>query len=194
MTDSTGRMLPSALIPFCIYQNDDTPFGQAINKLSMTTCVDFQPIVLDGQLCYSLNMSKSGTKETKSGQNNGLLLYIDPTNLQIENKEESPFRIFIHTLSPQTLGGSGLYALNSLKRMTGTESFLDLPEHKKECQLDSTEDCLAEKLLAEIKRNCFCIPWHLTRSSKDKVIMFLFFIFNLIRRDTHTVDWTKSPV
>ena len=170
LTDQSGRMLPSALIPFCIYQSDEAAFGQTIKGINMTACSDFQPTVLDGQLCYSLNMSKSGTKESKSGMKNGLLLVIDPNSLHIENKEENSFRIYVHTLSQHTIGGSGAYALTSLKKMTGTKSFLDLPEYKKECQVGSTEDCLAEKLIAEVKAHCLCIPWHLTRSSKDKVI------------------------
>ena len=173
LSDQIGRMLPSALIPFCIYQSDEAAFGQTIKGVNMTACADFQPLILDGQLCYSLKMSRSGTKETKSGISNGLLLLIDPNNLQIKNREENNFRMYIHTLSQHTIGGSGVYALTSLKKMTGTQSFLDLPEQKKECQVGSTEDCLAEKLIAEIKDHCFCIPWHLTRSSKDKVIKFL---------------------
>ena len=163
-------MLPSALIPFCIYQSDNTAFGQTIKGTNMTACSDFKPIVLDGQLCYSLNLAKSGTKKTKSGKSNGLFLVIDPNSLQMEYKEKNPFRIFINTLSPHTLGGPGIYALSALKKMTGTQNFLDLPEHKKDCRVGSTEECLAETLIAEIKSQCHCVPWQLAKKSTNKVI------------------------
>ena len=81
--------------------------------LNMTICDKFEADVQNGQLCYSLNMSKLGGEPTLAGKENGLFLVIDPNNIGISDKslngqtKEDGFRIHIDTLYQQTLYGPG---------------------------------------------------------------------------------------
>ena len=71
--DEEGKLPPSALVPFCSYQGDDDLLGQERPELdNLIICDKFKPTILEGQLCYSLDIVKLGEKGTKSGKNNGL--------------------------------------------------------------------------------------------------------------------------
>ena len=76
--DSTAS--PSALIPFCSFNSDIK--GKVMSKFSFPVCDLFDPVVLDGKLCYQMDMAKKLPKEN-TVQGNGLVLIIDA------NKERS---------------------------------------------------------------------------------------------------------
>ena len=59
----------------------------------------------------------------------------DKMNKDATTKEQRNFKIYIHTLAQSTAYGPGSYAMSSLKKMTGTKSFLQLPE-KQNCNQD----------------------------------------------------------
>ena len=57
-----------------------------------------------------------------------------------KNKQET-FKVYIHTLSPFTAYGPGAFAMSTLKRMTGTTSFMELPENRKKCAVHNRQEC-----------------------------------------------------
>ena len=75
--------------------------------------------------------------------------------------------IFLDTLAPFSGNEEGNYAMTGLKWMSGTESFLELSNEEKECQIESFDECQREK----VKETCQCVPWQLmfNESQKDQV-------------------------
>ena len=174
--DKEGNLPPSALVPFCSYQGDNSLIGQEISQLdNLTVCDKFQPTILEGQLCYSLDIAQLGGKQAKSGKSNGLFLLLDPNPYQLnvtdKNVEENlSFKVFINTLAQYTTFGPGSYGMSALKKMTGTKSFEQLPDHQKRCLVHNREECQTEKYLDQIKRKCECVPWALqTNQGKIQV-------------------------
>ena len=77
------------------------------------------------------------------------------------NEEENVARIHLHTLSPFTDYRNGSYAMSALKKMTGTDGFLGLPDSAKKCQLETFEECNSRKYVDRIGTSCHCTPWAL---------------------------------
>ena len=190
LIDSTRSLTPAALIPFCAYQTNMTLLGQTRQDLSFTVCSKFKPSVLEGQLCYSLNLSNIKTQvKTKLS----LILLLDPSsttysqdptkntdfndktkggsylNLDPLSHSSRNARIFLNTLASYTNYRAGSYAMFGLKKMTGTDDFLNLPESVKKCQIESFEDCNVRTYLKEIQAKCNCIPWAFSSALKHKV-------------------------
>ena len=57
LIDSSGSLTPAALIPFCAYQTNMTLLGQTRQDLPFPVCSQFQPVLFEGQLCYSLDLA-----------------------------------------------------------------------------------------------------------------------------------------
>ena len=172
--DYQGELPPSALIPFCSYQGESTLLGQRRPELNnITVCDKFEPSIQEGQLCYSLDISKVVNKSSKVEKPDGLWILVDPNpyalNASSENKPE--FKVFVHTLASYTAFGPGKYAMNALKKMSGTESFKQLPENQKMCQNHNREECETAKFLDQVEMNCDCVPWGLvTDINKEMVV------------------------
>ena len=137
---------------------------------NITVCDKFQPTILEGQLCVSLGVAELKEYPTKSGKSNGLLLLLDTKPYQLIEKDRnfrgskvsSPkFKVFVNTLAQYTSFGPGSYAMNSLKKMTGTKSFRQLLDSQKKCKVHNREDCQTEKYLAQVQKQCKCMPWAL---------------------------------
>ena len=77
--------------------------------------------------------------------------------------------IFLDTLAPFSGNEEGNYVMTGLKWMSGTESFLELSNEEKECQIESFDECQREK----VKETCQCVPWQLmfNESQKDQVAL-----------------------
>ena len=169
--DEEGNLPPSALVPFCSYQGNNDLLGHERPELdNLTICDKFRPTILEGQRCYSLDIAKLVEKPTKSGKTNGLFLLLDPnpyqqnnteTNVKGLNKGDQSFKLHIHTLAQYSTFGPGSYGMSSLKRMTGTESFQQLPDHQKKCLVHNREECQTRKYLDQVQRECNCSPWAL---------------------------------
>ena len=177
--DSDGNLPPSALVPFCSYQEERNILGEERYELqNLTLCDKFEPNILEAQLCYSLNVAKLARKPTKTGKKNGLFLLLDPnpfpmkSNLvKADRNSNEMFKVYIQTLAGHTAFGPGAYSMNTLKRMTGKPSFYQLPNCQKECQVHSREKCQTEMFLSQVKSNCSCVPWSLTTTNSNiKVI------------------------
>ena len=137
----------------------------------MTVCNKFQPTILEGQLCYTLNIAKLRENPgilTKSGKQNGLFLLLDPKPYHLNRVDESiessevydqNFKVFIHTLAQYKTFGPGSAAMSTLKKMTGTKSFKQLPGFQRKCLVHNREECQTQKYLDQVQTECNCMPW-----------------------------------
>lgn len=160
LEDSRGRLLPKALIPFCSYQ------GNILGKRhqNFTFCDKFQPSVMNGQLCYSLNLSQAVKAKSKSGVRNSVVLVLDqPNSFVFKSKKNSASTIHLDTLGGFNDSRPGKYYMSALKKMTGTDAFMSLSDAKKECQLESYNDCKMRNMFAELQYECNCVPWELAK-------------------------------
>ena len=100
--------------------------------------------MLEGQLCYSLNLTKIQKEKSSKGKRAGLVLVLDqgiqndehlqtkrfmdyptiPLDLEASEVDGGTARIYLNTLSSFTDYRAGSYGMHALKKMTGTQSFL----------------------------------------------------------------------
>ena len=183
--DKKGQLPPSALVPFCSYQGESNMLGHKRPELdNLTTCDKFEPTILEGQLCYSINIARIEKRQTEAGKTKGLFLLLDPSPYQIQDDERSvdvnegnrhqTFKVYIHTLAPFTGYGHGAFAMSTLKSMKGTKSFEALPNNQKKCAVHNREECQTEKFFSQVKANCSCVPWSLTMNERGNGQVTLF--------------------
>ena len=150
---------------------------------NLTICDKFEPTILEGQLCYSIDIARIEKKQTESGKTKGLFLLLDPSPYQIQDDEKGvdaegnkhqTFKVYIHTLAPFTTYGPGAFAMSTLKSMTGTKSFEELPNNLKKCAVHNREECQTEKLFSQIKANCSCVPRYPTMNDERKAQVTFF--------------------
>ena len=77
----------------------------------------------------------------------------------VTNMKKSSATIFIHTIAQFKGHGSGGYVMTAVKKMVGTEAFLDLPDDKKQCQQEVFEQCVERNFQTQAKEKCGCLPW-----------------------------------
>ena len=167
-------MSASAFIPFCMYQSkflatlDEDIFVQ---NMSFPVCTLFKPTLLEGQLCYKLDLQK----ESGQGKKNELLLLLDynkelsiqpnvgssdidrSANMYLDTIDTEQFeaKIHINTLSNATKFGGGSYKMTVVKRMTTKPDFLKMPFKNRNCEVEEYKDCKTRNLID----NCKCVPW-----------------------------------
>ena len=165
-----NKPMPSALIPFCLYQYENLGKAKTISGSKYLACDSFEPSIIDGRLCYSLKDELK--RPTKQGKMNGLILMIDPAKTMDE--ESSSFKLYLHTLSGYTGSSAGSYALDSLKQMIGTAGFMSLPDDQKRCQIELYEDCQRSKFVGQLQETCGCIPWAISGYKHTKQVRLKF--------------------
>ena len=156
--------LKAPLNNFCSSEGHSSILGKEMPELGgFPTCDQFEITIMDGQPCYSLDVSKKVKDPTKLGKNNGLLLLLDPFPYQLmESKMDGQsFKVYIHTVSQFTAYGPGTYSMTVLKKTTGTKKFLQLPDDRKKCSDHKREECQTQAYLDQIQRECKCVPWAL---------------------------------
>ena len=135
-----------------------------------TVCDKFHSTILEGQLCFTLDIDELKKYPPKSGLSNGLLLLLDPNPYQLIGKDmkfngsavgSQNFKVFIKTLAQYTSYGPGSYAMDTLKKMAGTKSFKQLPNHQKRCMVHDREECQTQKYLEKVHKECECTLWAL---------------------------------
>ena len=167
----------SSFIPFCAYKTDLNFSGtsQYLDGIDFPLCSSFLPTILEGQLCYNLDLKKvSG-----HGKANELMLLLDynedrsvqvTTNtssavkspnrmlnfgIALGNLQGVSAKVQINTLSPHVSYGGGVYMMSVVKRMTAKEDFLKMPLKDRKCEVELYEDCRTKMLI----ENCDCVPW-----------------------------------
>ena len=164
-----------------------TLLGQKTEGINFTACSSFRPTLLQGQLCYSLNLITIDTKNTQAGKRAGLVLLIDSgeqgneepqkymddlentLDLESSGVEDNSARIYLNTLSSFSSPRAGSYAMSALKKMTVTESFLKQTNEKKKCMIETLEDCQAKSHINKVQKKCGCVPWALSSTLASKV-------------------------
>ena len=191
LVDSSGNLTPGALVPFCAYARNLTTLGRRIPGLDFPICDRFQPTVLNGQVCYVLNMEDANPLiqgATENGIGKGLLLavhmnentkeedfgtneeWLDKNSLETEASEHgNTATIHLSTLARTSITKPGTYAMASLKKMTGTDNFLNLPDNTKGCQIEAQESCHNRRYVEELQKQCNCLPWALGAVVTQKV-------------------------
>ena len=188
--DINQNLPPSSLVPFCSYQGDYSLLGvKTLELQNLTFCDKFEPSILEGQLCYSLDVTKFERKMTKTGKKSGLLLLLDPNpyprrstggNVEVVTIDHEPFKVYIHTLAEHTAFGPGAYGMYFLKRMTGTTNFYQLPDSQKDCHRCNVnqglcrEKCETEMFISQVMNNCNCVPWALTTENSNMKVSLHF--------------------
>ena len=185
-------MLPSALIPFCAYKTNMELLGRYVDGLQFPVCDRFVPTILDGELCYSLDVNQAipTAEDTVEGPTGQLTLLLDynverSIHTAIPDKEDKSVktlnfqkttskgdctaRIFINTLASYSGKGSGSYMMDSLKMMTASDNFLAMSEDKRDCKTEEREECKKRIFLESGPNICDCIPWELAEQVSNKV-------------------------
>ena len=182
--------LKSGLHGACAYKTDLLLLGEYIEGLDFPICNKFTPTVLDGQLCYTLDLGSALPNiETFDGNRGGLVLLLDyNTERSIKPKEpaqeetnnskrfiivgdiagenDNKAKIFIHTLKSHYGFGGASYVMSSLKKTTPTEDFLKLPLSRRGCADKDQQECLMKTYLDQKLQNCGCVPWEITNWTK----------------------------
>ena len=173
----------TSFIPFCAFKSDLAISNNSL-KLPGTNfpfCSLFQPTVLDGQLCYKLQLNKTSDE----GKENELMLLLDynedlslytagtdtdnvkeermfnSTKLNLKKfggQRNSQAKVQINTISPKIGFGGGNYWMTAVKRMTATSSFLEMSFKDRNCMVEEYNDCRTRRLLS----TCDCAPWEVS--------------------------------
>ena len=77
--------------------------------------------------------------------------------------------VFIHTIAQFKGYGSGSYVMTAVKKMVGTNAYLNLPDDKKQCQQEVFEQCVQRQYIIQAKDKCACLPWTVKALSNDEV-------------------------
>ena len=166
----------SSFIPFCAYKTNMTISEPEVllPNISFPICTAFKPTILEGQLCYKLQVNATSGQ----GKNNELSLLLDyQPELSIHassKQEEKRHHKIVRNLNFNTVGrldteeakvhidslssfmgfGGGIYQMTAVKRMTATDDFLKMPLKERNCEVELYENCRTKKLL----EGCKCVP------------------------------------
>ena len=76
--DQNDQLMPSALIPFCAIGSNTSILGTKVENFTQPVCTKFRPVVLEGQLCYQLDLQHSQEQiRFKKGERHGLTFLMD---------------------------------------------------------------------------------------------------------------------
>ena len=189
----------SAFIPFCAFQSNMalSDHLKYIDDIVYPVCSSFQPTILEGQLCYKLQVNSTGAE----GKKNQLMLLLDYNEdrsiyapqktkwmqyiqggiaKKINSKiltlnmdgaadiQRKEAKVHINTLSSFRGFGSGTYKISDVKKMTN--DFLNMALEDRKCEVMPFEECRNQKLLEE----CNCDPLAIIRNLVrfNKIIIF----------------------
>ena len=154
----------------------------------MPVCSHLRPTILDGRLCFSVNIPGL---LTESGDKAGLQILLDPVPatpdpgfklsqettlhdqiLTRRSMMDNQAEVNIMTLTRYRKRGSGVLAMTALKEMAGTDKFLEMDDMVKGCSLRSLEACQTQGFLEQVVADCSCLPWTLVPALGNQVIPF----------------------
>ena len=159
--------------------------GRDFGNFSFPICDSFKATLHQGKVCYNLHLDSQ--VKSKEGMDGGLMLLVDTNSERsVELPDLSPrsggrirkkvsfskpvredsAEVYISTLAPLTFSQPGEYRFNSLKKMTGTDSFTMLPHRVTNCYDGNLEDCKNSRLLKASLTECGCVPWALKNFTK----------------------------
>ena len=78
LLDDNENLSPSAFIPFCSFQGSPDLLSRDFDNLSLPVCSSFKKKLLDGQLCYQIDVNTLINETSATGlQKGGLALLVD---------------------------------------------------------------------------------------------------------------------
>ena len=78
---------PSAFVPFCEYGGNMLAMGEKIEQFSLPVCTKFVPVILEGQLCYQVDVNNIKIKDGKTAAKLTFLIdYNEDRNTNIFSK------------------------------------------------------------------------------------------------------------
>ena len=76
--DDNDNISPSAFIPFCSFQGSPDLLSREFANFSLPVCTSFKKRLLNGQLCYQIDVNTLVNETTAAGlQRGGLALLVD---------------------------------------------------------------------------------------------------------------------
>ena len=165
----------SSLIPICGYKSDLTLSKPPswLPNISFPVCSSFLPTILDGHLCYKIQVNATADQ----GRENELVMLLDYNedrsltppvkkdtasnsttitrlNFDHAKNQHEKAKIKIHTLSNYEGYGGGSYKMTAVKRMTSTNAFLNMPFKHRGCNVELFQECKTRRILEK----CKCVP------------------------------------
>ena len=198
--DHNGNMMPSSFIPFCAIGNNMSAVGRTAENFSLPVCDAFKHKLLDGQLCYQLDM-RDDTVSISQGPLGGLKFVMDyneERNVNVDNletgqeisKEEelkgliglertlnngNDAKIYIETIEAFHAYGGGSYMMSAAKEVVGTDEYVDIAESSDLCQdRISISNCAAIDFVRTALDKCHCTPFGL-KLAFEKLVSYIFF-------------------
>ena len=161
-------------------------------NISFPICTSFKPAILEGQLCFKIQVNSS----SGMGDRNELALLLDyqdelsiqpPTqqekkqshnengalldfNADVHGFNTEAAKVHIDTLSSFAGFGGGVYKMTSVKRMTVSEDFLQMPLKDRNCEVQKYENCRTKKLV----EGCSCVPWEMSMPAYQVMSKYMF--------------------
>ena len=99
--DDDENLSPSAFIPFCSFQDIPDPLSKEYGNFSNPVCSSFKKRILDGQLCYQIDVNIKINETTMTGPQKGGLSFLVDVNaeydltrelfIKLASAESSPF-------------------------------------------------------------------------------------------------------
>ena len=91
--DNSGNFYPSAFIPFCSVFGSMESVGEKVDNFSVPVCTSFKKTILDGELCYQIDVNSFIQADTLTTvQKAGLSILVDVNSefdkLDISSREE----------------------------------------------------------------------------------------------------------
>ena len=76
--DDDENLSPSAFIPFCSFQGSPDLLSKDYGNFSLPVCISFKRKILDGKICYQIDVKTIINETTAAGlQKGGLSLLVD---------------------------------------------------------------------------------------------------------------------
>ena len=112
-------------------------------------------LLLDYNTERSINAAGMNSKQGLGDKSSKNLLDM---RVLTDNKKSSA-SFFVHTIAQFKGSGPGSYVMTAVKKMVGTDAYLDLSDEKKQCQQEVFETCVQRHLVTKAKERCGCLPW-----------------------------------
>ena len=78
IVDEKKNYSPSAFIPFCSFAGNLSVMGARVSKFDLPVCDKFRPVILEGQLCYQVDVNQFMNQiDRKKLMSHGLVFMMD---------------------------------------------------------------------------------------------------------------------
>ena len=163
--------------------------GENIENFSLPICTKFKPKLLNGQLCYNVDMGDiksisqgpaGGFKFLMDYNKDRMIRKIERMDSQISLEglselggkvqgKEHEAKIYFDLLEPSVMFGPGDFVMTSVKEFIGTDQYLKWADGSSCQNKETISQCQSNSFLQNTKV-CGCRPFGFDSIMKDKVI------------------------